>query len=131
MMYVRITLLGERSEPHMGDTSGIFHILLSYVRRGLCDPLFFFFGVRCVQYNVHAQCSFTALAPHMPCMLLVLRMLHVHTCTCQNDQPIYFPSLFPVFAYPMSLTQIIFLCKLGFFGGFFFLFLPFPPFFLT
>ena len=28
----------------MGDTSGIFHILyiLSYVRRGLCDPLFFF-----------------------------------------------------------------------------------------
>ena len=30
----------------MGDTSGIFHILLllllSYVRRGLCDPPFFF-----------------------------------------------------------------------------------------
>ena len=29
----------------MGDTSGIFHILLlllSYVRRGLCGPLFFF-----------------------------------------------------------------------------------------
>ena len=56
----------------MGDTSGIFHILLlSYVRRGLCGPLFFFYGVRCAQYKVHAQCSFAALAPHMPCMLLV------------------------------------------------------------
>ena len=57
----------------MGDTSGIFHILLlSYVRRGLCGPLFFFYGVRCAQYKVHAQCSFAALAPHMPCMLLVI-----------------------------------------------------------
>ena len=47
------TLLGERSEPHMGDTSGIFHILLllSYVCRGLCDSFFFFFGVHCAQYN--------------------------------------------------------------------------------
>ena len=61
----------------MGDTSGIFHILLllyiyyrTYV--GVCvTPLFFFFGVRCAQYKVHAQCSFAALAPHMPCMLLV------------------------------------------------------------
>ena len=50
----------------------IYYILLSYVRRGLCDPLFFFFGVRCAQYKVHAQCSFAALAPHMPCMLLVI-----------------------------------------------------------
>ena len=49
----------------------IYYILLSYVRRGLCDPLFFFFGMRCAQYKVHAQCSFAALAPHMPCMLLV------------------------------------------------------------
>ena len=48
-----------------------YYILLSYVRRGLCDPFFFFFGVHCAQYKVHAQCSFTALAPHMPCMLLV------------------------------------------------------------
>ena len=53
----------------MGDTSGI---LLSYVRRGLCDPFFFFFGMRCAQYKVHALCSFAALAPHMPCMLPVL-----------------------------------------------------------
>ena len=57
----------------MDGTSAIFHILLllSYVRRGLCDPLFFFFSVHCAQYKVHAQCSFAALAPHMPCMLLV------------------------------------------------------------
>ena len=34
-------------------------------------PFFFFYGVRCAQYKVHAQCSFAALAPHMPCMLLV------------------------------------------------------------
>ena len=62
----------------MGDTSGIFHILLllyiyyrTYV--GVCvTPFFFFFGVRCAQYKVHAQCSFAALAPHMPCMLLVI-----------------------------------------------------------
>ena len=70
-IYIKL-LLGERSEPHMDDTFAIFHILLlSYVRRGLCDPPFFFFGVRCAQYKVHAQCSFAALAPHMPCMLLV------------------------------------------------------------
>ena len=50
---------------------GFFIYYISYVRRGLCDPLFFFFGVRCAQYKVHAQCSFAALAPHMPCMLLV------------------------------------------------------------
>ena len=75
--YAFLGILGERSEPHMGDTSGIFHILLllllSYVRRGLCGSLFFFYGVRCAQYKVHAQCSFAALAPHMPCMLLVGR----------------------------------------------------------
>ena len=60
----------------MDDTSVIFHILLlSY---GLCDPPFFFFGVRCAQYKVHAQCSFVALAPHMPCMLLVY-LTHART----------------------------------------------------
>ena len=59
----------------MGDTSGIFHILYIYYRTyvGVCvTPFFFFFGVRCAQYKVHAQCSFAALAPHMPCMLLVI-----------------------------------------------------------
>ena len=57
----------------MDGTSAIFHILyiIIIVRRGLCDLFFFFFGVRCAQYKVHAQCSFAALAPHMPCMLLV------------------------------------------------------------
>ena len=39
-------------------------------------PLFFFFGVRCAQYKVHAQCSFAALAPHMPCMLLVIIIIY-------------------------------------------------------
>ena len=40
---------------------------------GVCvTPFFFFFGVRCAQYKVHARCSFAALAPHMPCMLLVM-----------------------------------------------------------
>ena len=53
-----------------------YYYILSYVRRGLCDPPFFFFGVRCAQYKVHAQCSFAALAPHMPCMLLVLKHNH-------------------------------------------------------
>ena len=39
---------------------------------GVCvTPPFFFFGVRCAQYKVHAPSSFAALAPHMPCMLLV------------------------------------------------------------
>ena len=42
---------------------------------GVCVTPFFFFGVRCVQYKVHAQCSFAALAPHMPCMLLVIYLL--------------------------------------------------------
>ena len=69
--------LGERSEPHMGDTSGIFHIYNYYYRTyvGVCVTPFFFFGVRCAQYKVHAQCSFAALAPHMPCMLLVIMVL--------------------------------------------------------
>ena len=31
--------------------------LLSYVRRGLCDPFFFSFGVHYTQYKVHAQRS--------------------------------------------------------------------------
>ena len=51
---------------HLGFFIYYYYILLSYVRRGLCDPPFFFFGVRCAQYKVHAQCSFAALAPHMP-----------------------------------------------------------------
>ena len=49
-------------------------------------PLFFFFGVRCAQYKVHAQCSFAALAPHMPCMLLVI-MFSIRdkdVCMCVN-----------------------------------------------
>ena len=62
----------------MGDTSGIFHILLYIYYRtyvGVCvTPFFFFFGVRCAQYKVHAQCSFAALAPCMPCMLLVIHI---------------------------------------------------------
>ena len=56
----------------MDGTSAIFHYYYrTYV--GVCvTPFsFFFFGVRCAQYKVHAQCSFAALAPHMPCMLLV------------------------------------------------------------
>ena len=66
----------------MDGTSAIFHILLllSYVRRGLCDPPFFFFDVRCAQYKVHAQCSFAALAPHMPCMLLVCMYVCMYVC---------------------------------------------------
>ena len=44
-------------------------------------PFFFFYGVRCAQYKVHAQCSFAALAPHMPCMLLVRIPAH---CECEN-----------------------------------------------
>ena len=87
-------LLGERSEPHMGDTSGIFHILLllyiyyrTYV--GVCvTPFFFFFGVRCAQYKVHAQCSFAALAPHMPCMLLVLYEKRTRTCSYGPVNPV-------------------------------------------
>ena len=48
----------------------IYYYYRTYV--GVCvTPFFFFFGVRCTQYKVHAQCSFAALAPHMPCMLLV------------------------------------------------------------
>ena len=85
-----ILSLGERSEPHMGDTSGIFHILLllyiyyrTYV--GVCvTPFFFFFGVRCAQYKVHAQCSFAALAPHMPCMLLVIIIIYRRTSDRSN-----------------------------------------------
>ena len=47
-MYVKFTYIigASLSEPHMDGTSAIFHILLllllSYVRRGLCDPFFFF-----------------------------------------------------------------------------------------
>ena len=75
-------LLGERSEPHMGDTSGIFHILLllyiyyrTYV--GVCvTPFFFFFGVRCAQYKVHAQCSFAALVIYH-CAVCILFQLQV------------------------------------------------------
>ena len=51
-----------------------FFIYYYYYRTyvGVCvTPFFFFFGVRCAQYKVHAQCSFAVLAPHMPCMLLV------------------------------------------------------------
>ena len=48
-------------------------LLLSYVRRGLCDPPFFFSLARavCSTKFMHMKCSFAALAPHMPCMLLV------------------------------------------------------------
>ena len=60
--------------PHgryIWDFSYIIIYYRTYV--GVCvTPLFFFFGVRCAQYKVHAQCSFAALAPHMPCMLLVI-----------------------------------------------------------
>ena len=69
----------------MGDTSGIFHILYIYYRTyvGVCvTPFFFFFGVRCAQYKVHAQCSFAALAPLMPCMLLVFIILFVLSFCC-------------------------------------------------
>ena len=57
-----------------------FFIYYYYYRTyvGVCvTSPFFSFGVRCAQYKVHAQCSFTALAPHMPCMLLVHIMNHV------------------------------------------------------
>ena len=48
---------------------------------GVCvTPFFFFFGVRCAQYKVHAQCSFAALAPHMPCMLLVIEVINLCEC---------------------------------------------------
>ena len=58
--------------PHPYIEIAVCYRNLSYVRRGLCGPPFFFYGVRCAQYKVHAQCSFAALAPHMPCMLLVV-----------------------------------------------------------
>ena len=62
----------EASPTWMVHMRFFIYYILSYVRWGLCDPpFFFFFGMRCAQYKVHAQCSFTALAPHMPCMLLV------------------------------------------------------------
>ena len=51
-----------------------FFIYYYYYRTYVGDcvaPFFFFYSVRCAQYKVHAQCSFAALAPHMPCMLLV------------------------------------------------------------
>ena len=69
----------------MGDTSGIFHIYIIIVRTsGVCvAPFFFFFGVRCAQYKVHAQCSFAALAPHMPCMLLVQQFSQ--NCNLKTD----------------------------------------------
>ena len=69
----------------MGDTSGIFHILYIYYRTyvGVCvTPFFFFFGVRCAQYKVHAQCSFAALAPLMPCMLLVIYYYRTYVGVC-------------------------------------------------
>ena len=51
------------SEPHMDGTSAIFHILLllllllSYVRRGLCDPFFFFLRrALCGLYTVQSSC---------------------------------------------------------------------------
>ena len=50
-------------------------------------PFFFFFGVRCAQYKVHAQCSFAALAPHMPCMLLVYILSYVRRGLCD---PLFF-----------------------------------------
>ena len=62
--------------PHgryMCDFSYIVYYYRTYV--GVCvTPFFLFFSVRCAQYKVHAQCSFAALAPHMPCMLLVICM---------------------------------------------------------
>ena len=82
-MYARISM-SELNEPE--DRSMIVHACdkcarcvlffsdIIYYRTyvGVCvTPFFFFFGVRCAQYKVHAQCSFAALAPHMPCMLLV------------------------------------------------------------
>ena len=55
------------------DFSYIVYYYRTYV--GVCvTPFFLFFSVRCAQYKVHAQCSFAALAPHMPCMLLVICM---------------------------------------------------------
>ena len=56
--------------PYIGSTT-VLPDYRTYV--GDCvAPFFFFYGVRCAQYKVHAQCSFAALAPHMPCMLLVI-----------------------------------------------------------
>ena len=55
--------------PYIEIATAISDYYRTYV--GVCvTPFFFFFGVRCAQYKVHAQCSFAALAPHMPCMLL-------------------------------------------------------------
>ena len=74
------TIWASEASPYMGDTSGIFHIIYYYrTYVGVCvTPFFFFFGVRCAQYKVHAQCSFAALAPHMPCMLLVYMYVRMY-----------------------------------------------------
>ena len=74
----------------MDGTSAIFDICIIYYRTyvGVCvTPFFFFFGVRCAQYKVHAQCSFAALAPHMPCMLLV----HLYVYFSPSHKNTYYP----------------------------------------
>ena len=64
-----------------------FNIYVYGTYVGVCvTPFFFSFGVHCAQYKVHAQCSFAALAPHMPCMLLV-RIL-VWSDKCQSKQEV-------------------------------------------
>ena len=76
--YVHVCLYGNywasEASPTWAIHLGFFiYYILSYVRRGLCDPLFFF--LRCALCAVQRSCtvcSFAALAPHMPCMLLVI-----------------------------------------------------------
>ena len=66
--------LGQGRQRSGGSPLFMLNICLVYYRtyvRVCVTHFFFFFGVRCAQYKVHAQCSFAALAPHMPCMLLV------------------------------------------------------------
>ena len=79
------------SHPSPPHTSATFHILLlSYVRRGLCDPLFFF--LRRALCAVQSSCTgaFAALVPHMPCMLLVLLYKlvkrYIHTYCRRTDR---------------------------------------------
>ena len=73
-----IPLIGRAKRAPHGRYIWDFSYIIIYYRTyvGVCvTPLFFFFGVRCAQYKVHAQCSFAALAPHMPCMLLVTKVV--------------------------------------------------------
>ena len=73
--YLNKSIIGRAKRAPHGRYIWDFSYIIIYYRTyvGVCvTPLFFFFGVRCAQYKVHAQCSFAALAPHMPCMLLVI-----------------------------------------------------------